>query len=131
MLKSHIIFSFLSATKKNWGGKIFTVAYITWLQNTATHNIIITFIKWRKFRKLLYIQNQGIVHPPPSHIIGSIWDDFRLSMLFNPDVHPLWGDSTMQKSCVLLTFHRCYLSLFPRWNHYPCGTFNTYSTCPL
>jgi hypothetical protein len=57
--------------------------------------------------------------------------DFRLSRLFNPDVDPVLGDSTMQKSGVLLTFQRCYLSPFPRWNYYPCGTSSTYSTCPL
>lgn len=131
MLKSHIIFSFLFTTKKNGGRKIFTAAYIMWLQNTATHNIIITFMKWRKLRKLLHIQNQGIAHPPPSHIIGSILDNFRLSRLFNPDVHSLWVIVPYRSHVYCWHFHKYYLSAFSRWNHYPCGTFNTYSTYPL
>jgi hypothetical protein len=61
-----------------------------WLQNTAKTHIIITSMNRRKFKKLLHIQNQGIVHIPPSLITGFVTDDYRVPWLFNPDVDPVF-----------------------------------------
>jgi hypothetical protein len=59
-------------------------------QNTAKTHVIVTSMNRRKLKKLLHIQNQGIVHIPPSLITGSVTDDYRAPWLFNPDVDPVF-----------------------------------------
>jgi hypothetical protein len=73
-----------------------------------------------------------MVHIPPSHVIGSVIDNFRVQVSSCSILMLIlsFGDSTVQKSCVLMTF-RDATCLFFRWNYYPCSPLNTYNTLPL